>query len=422
MSAIVLAKIPLAANLSFVQGLRDRLSEKPIGAIRGLVYTDRTGTLYLEESDNEGVNWSITATVAISAGVTAELPWTLLTKRWYRFRYVNGAAAQTAFRLVQQTRGIEESLTALTNLSEPVSVTGPVTVDQLKTALDINGTHAYRTMTLTSNPGSGQMLSFGDGSTSIQFDYVDDIGSYAGMNIPIQLGAGPEETQANTVTAYNGYEGPKPNVTISADGNILTITSGILGSSGNITVGPPATVGSAGPLVPGKNEVNLRNLVVGINPASKGVALTESIPAGNNHIGIVTVEGGVGGGGPGGSSAFTSQYPENATPFIVTATSAANAVGTATVTAAADKKHYVLGYLAAIRGAAAGSDILVTLKDGATTRLTDIIGNGAPSGTSAEKVSSLPVLVGTTNTNLVLEASAGGVGVISELTVWGYTL
>lgn len=117
-----------------------------------------------------------------------------------------------------------------------------------------------------------------------------------------------------------------------------------------------------------------------------------------------------------------SSYPVGATPFIATATSGNNTAATATVAAVAGKKHYVLGYNVVIRAAAAGNDILVTLKDGAAVKLTDVIGNAAPSGTGVEKVSSMPILVGSTNTDLTLNAGAGGAGVVTELTVWGYTL
>jgi len=109
MSAVTLTKRPLAANESFTQDMRDRFNDKsPIGAVRALVYADKTGTLYLEESDNEGTTWSQTATLSVSVGTTG-VPWTDLTKRWYRFRYVNDVVAQTKFVLIQQSRGMDLS-------------------------------------------------------------------------------------------------------------------------------------------------------------------------------------------------------------------------------------------------------------------------------------------------------------------------
>lgn len=108
MGAIILVNRPLAASEAISQPIQDRFhSTTPIGDVRGLIYADQTGTLYLEESDSEGSSWSTTTTVTVSAGVTTELKWTALSKRWYRFRYVNGATAQTKFVLLQHTRGME---------------------------------------------------------------------------------------------------------------------------------------------------------------------------------------------------------------------------------------------------------------------------------------------------------------------------
>jgi hypothetical protein len=98
---------PLAANEVFTQGKRDRFNDRePIGSICGLIYSDKAGTLLLEESD-DGTNFTTTATVSVSAATNAELAWTDLTKRWYRFKYTNGAAAQTSFALIQQSRGLD---------------------------------------------------------------------------------------------------------------------------------------------------------------------------------------------------------------------------------------------------------------------------------------------------------------------------
>jgi len=77
------------------------------------MWADQAGTLYLEESDDGGGNWSQTATVSVSASTTTSLPWTALTKQLYRFRYVNGATAQTKLRLIQHTRDMELTDTML---------------------------------------------------------------------------------------------------------------------------------------------------------------------------------------------------------------------------------------------------------------------------------------------------------------------
>lgn len=108
MGAVVLTKRPLGASVPYPQDKQDRFHDTdPVGGVRGHIYSDQAGTLYLEESDDDGATWSTTSTVAVSASVTAKLDWTAMSKRWYRFRYVNGATAQTKFVLIQQTRGME---------------------------------------------------------------------------------------------------------------------------------------------------------------------------------------------------------------------------------------------------------------------------------------------------------------------------
>lgn len=108
------------------------------------------------------------------------------------------------------------------------------------------------------------MLSFGDGSISIQFEYVDVIETYQGVNIPILLGLDAIETQTNTITAYDNFEGEKPLVTLSVDaidGSMIILTSTIPGAVGNVTLGAPAGVGVSGELLPGVESINLRNLM-----------------------------------------------------------------------------------------------------------------------------------------------------------------
>lgn len=118
MGAFPVTKTPLAENQTFTQYKRDRFSDNnPIGSVRGLIYANQAGTFYFEESDDDGTSWSNTATVAVSAGVAANLEWMALTKRWYRFRYVNGATAQTMFALIQQSRGLEGNTIDLRGLA-----------------------------------------------------------------------------------------------------------------------------------------------------------------------------------------------------------------------------------------------------------------------------------------------------------------
>lgn len=114
--------------------------------------------------------------------------------------------------------------------------------------------------------------------------------------------------------------------------------------------------------------------------------------------------------------------PDGATYFIGKGTSGANAELTVTVAAVAAKQHHVLGYLVTVITAAAGADVAITLKDGATAKLIDYIGNAAPRGTRAGVASGLPILQGTANTAINLIVAAAGAAAVTEAVVWGYTV
>lgn len=59
------------------------------------VFTDQAGTLYIDKS-TDGVTWRQAATLAVTANVNAQLS-VLMTVRYYRLRYINGATLQTVF-------------------------------------------------------------------------------------------------------------------------------------------------------------------------------------------------------------------------------------------------------------------------------------------------------------------------------------
>ncbi len=161
MSVVMLTKTPLQANMSYIQAGRDRFeSGIPAGSVSGLVWADKAGTLYLEESDDDGVTWSQTTNVSVSASTTTVLPWTALTKQQYRFRYVNGAAAQTKFRLVQQTRGMELTTVDLSPLENRIDAitsgdtpaTAQLTGSALVEANVVNVIHAGTSQQLPDKP------------------------------------------------------------------------------------------------------------------------------------------------------------------------------------------------------------------------------------------------------------------------------
>ena len=65
--------------------------------LRGSVFTDQNGTLFIEQ-DADNMNFKIQDTINIVAnvGIGFKIP---ITSMFIRFRYVNGAVAQTVFRV-----------------------------------------------------------------------------------------------------------------------------------------------------------------------------------------------------------------------------------------------------------------------------------------------------------------------------------
>lgn len=131
MPAVVLTRVPLPANGTYTQGTMDRFNDRePVGSVYALVYADKGGVLYIEESDDEGVNWSQTVTKSVLSNTTTEVSWTALTKRWYRFRYANGAAAQGKFVLIQQSQPLELKDVQLTGGSSNVKLLGSIATNK----------------------------------------------------------------------------------------------------------------------------------------------------------------------------------------------------------------------------------------------------------------------------------------------------
>lgn len=72
--------------------------------ITGTVFADQAGTLYVDQS-SDGTNFDTTTSVSVTASTGA--PFSVEVVAPYgRLRYVNGATAQTVFRLYAFARGI----------------------------------------------------------------------------------------------------------------------------------------------------------------------------------------------------------------------------------------------------------------------------------------------------------------------------
>ncbi|MBL3649253.1 MULTISPECIES: phage-like element PBSX protein XepA [unclassified Bacillus (in: firmicutes)] len=98
--AEILTNAALKATEAYSQLGQDRLGAVLISKVKGWAYADREGTLFVEESDNNNV-WTTTAAVNAAAGVLTETDWVYLSKRYYRFRYVNGNLQQSEFAVYQ---------------------------------------------------------------------------------------------------------------------------------------------------------------------------------------------------------------------------------------------------------------------------------------------------------------------------------
>ena len=103
----------LGSNETYTQNPVDRphptSNDIPQGSVRGWIFADQSGTLYLEESNNSGSGWTTTLTQVVSAGNSYVIKWTELSKRYVRFRYVNGSSAQGTFILFQYFKGVDKT-------------------------------------------------------------------------------------------------------------------------------------------------------------------------------------------------------------------------------------------------------------------------------------------------------------------------
>jgi len=94
MKLVYSTETPLAANDSVDSGA---ISTQGYGKIVGTVYADVDGTLYVEQGNN-GSNWDVVDSFTLTAGEGFGFSVEIVAP-YVRIRYVNGASAQTTFRL-----------------------------------------------------------------------------------------------------------------------------------------------------------------------------------------------------------------------------------------------------------------------------------------------------------------------------------
>ncbi|WP_259425377.1 phage portal protein [Bacillus velezensis] len=98
--AELLTNTPLEAIEVYSQFGQDRLGAVLIDRAQGWAYSDRSGTLFIEESEDNN-SWTASHSVAVKGGVLTASGWVCLTKRYYRFRFENGNQEQSEFVLYQ---------------------------------------------------------------------------------------------------------------------------------------------------------------------------------------------------------------------------------------------------------------------------------------------------------------------------------
>ncbi|AKL75859.1 hypothetical protein [Bacillus velezensis] len=98
--AELLTNTPLEAIEVYSQFGQDRLGAVLIDRAQGWAYSDRSGTLFIEESEDNN-SWTASHSVAVKGGVLTASGWVCLTKRYYRFRFENGNQKQSEFVLYQ---------------------------------------------------------------------------------------------------------------------------------------------------------------------------------------------------------------------------------------------------------------------------------------------------------------------------------
>jgi hypothetical protein len=120
------------------------------------------------------------------------------------------------------------------------------------------------------------------------------------------------------------------------------------------------------------------------------------------------------------SGSLQVKVAESIGEWPVTGTSSVNTEQTITKAAVVGSKHVVTSFEVVIRGAAAGADISVALKDGSDVVWQTYIGSGAVRGERVGIVFAHGIeLTAATAANLYV--GAGGASVITEANMAGYT-
>jgi len=158
-----------------------------------------------------------------------------------------------------------------------------------------------------------------------------------------------------------------------------------------------------------------RDKLIGGTPITDDDPLQVQVTGGSGATTVGKVDQGAA-----GSAAWLVRGREST--WTETDSSSANTAQTITHAAEAGKRHYVTAYLVVLRGAAAGNDIRIEIRDEDDNVLwDDYIGSGAPRGERVGMVFASP-LEGPEGKAVKLVAAAGGTSAITTGNLAGYTV
>ncbi|MFE4764842.1 phage portal protein, partial [Bacillus mycoides] len=132
----LLTNAVLKATEVYTQYGQDRLGQVLISKVKGHAYSDREGTLFIEESNDQNT-WTTVSSLLVKAGTLGETEWIHLTQRYFRFRYANGNLQQSDFLLYQSLGAGEEDI----NIKQavPIRTAAPLTMQIDKSGLTDDG-------------------------------------------------------------------------------------------------------------------------------------------------------------------------------------------------------------------------------------------------------------------------------------------
>jgi len=157
----VLTTTALGANGVYTQDAQDRLlGQFPVGRVGGLAFADKAGTLVVEECETADFASPTTlSTISVAANTTTAVPWVSVSKRYYRFKYTNGAVAQTGFVLIQQVGGLGVDV---------VELNGSILQQDPETGVKtVTATAAEVFAGLTALSGRDKLIVYNEGSNNV---------------------------------------------------------------------------------------------------------------------------------------------------------------------------------------------------------------------------------------------------------------